>query len=1371
MGVKSIHLRLVLTEGGVQYLCPTLVRLSMKTNSLARTALPVVICIASCLTLGSVALAQGATASLRGTVYDAAGATIAGANVTLSNASTGFSRGTKTDNQGVYQFLELPPASYVVTVEAAGFAKVRRENVVLQVSNPATVNLTLSVTGGTVTVEVGGEAPVVNTTDATLGNNFNARQLTDLPSEGRDPAAILSLQPGVVYIGTVTDQQQGVDSRGGAVNGARSDQTNITLDGLDDNDQLEGYAFEGAMRTTLDSLQEFRVTTGNSDADQGRSSGAQINLVTKSGTNSIHGSVYEYHRPSFTVANDYFNKQAELAAGLPNIPGHILRNTFGATIGGPLKKDRLFYFAAYEGQRTADTTQVTREVPTQSLRDGFLQYLCNPSTDPNCVLGSNPNFSVTANGTFAPDLVATLTPAGFAALDQNCSANGTCPPTPGNPGGPGDNGLITNIGGANPNALFAQYPLPNSTSEGDLLNTEGYTFPGPAPVKHDTYIVKFDYKLNSSGSQTLFVRGNLQNDRAPDPPQFPGQPPFDVLTNNSKGIAGGYTALISKNLINNFRYAFIRQGVATNGVNNQDYVTFRGLDDTQGLQSPTVLTNVPVHNFIDDVSWTKGTHTIQFGTNWRLIHNNRESNGDNISYGYANLYWLDPSFIANQGISLDPSINPTYPLVDPNFGTSYDFAAIDATGIISQVYTEANQNKFGTQIQNGQLVPRHFQNFEGEMYLQDKWRVTPNLVVTYGLRYSLLQPPFENTGNQVAPTVDMHQWFTNRWQNAQRGITDQPDLTFALSGQANGGKPFWAWNYKNAAPRFAIAYSPHADSGFWHTLFGSAGKSSIRAGYGIYYDHFGEGVVNTFDRNGSWGLTSTFSNPAGVTTVDNAPRYTGLTGLPVLQATGLVAPSPSGFPYTPPNNPDTYGLAIAWGIDDHLKTPYSHVVDFSITRELPSNYVLEMTYTGRFGRHLLQEVDLAQPVSLVDPASGTSYFQATQMFAKMAAAGTPINNVTPIPYWQDLFPLAAGPDLLSGGSGATFGTVPCAPGTAPPNATATQNMYDAFYCFAGNETTALEIADAFCYPACAGASGTPFQYYQDQFSSLYAWQTRSNSNYNGLQITLRHAMSAGLQFDFNYVLSRSMDISSNAERVNSFDAATNTACSQGCVAYNNQAINAFSPDLWYAPSDFDTTNALNANFLWDLPYGKGRHWSSTNGFVNSVFGGWGLSGLARWTSGFPFSVSAGTGWSTDFELEGSSFVIGPKPKTGVFIGPDGLPNVFKDAQNIQCQCPYTPTGGGPVIFRDTYPGEAGQRNNFRGPGYFGIDGGLAKIWNFSETRLLRFSWEVFNVTNSVRFDAANALATEDLVDITSFGKFQRTLTTPRVMQFSLRFAF
>ena len=303
---------------------------------------------------------------------------VAGASVTLSNAATGFSRTTKTDGQGVYQFLELPPAAYVLTVEAAGFATVKRENVVLQVSSPATLNLALEVKGGTVVVDVTGEAPMVNTTDATLGNDFNARQLTDLPSEGRDPVAILSLQPGVTYIGNTTNIQQDSDSRGGAVNGARSDQSNITLDGLDDNDQLEGYAFEGAMRTTLDSLQEFRVTTGNYDADSGRSSGAQVNLVTKSGTNTVHGSLYEYYRPNFDVANDWFNKQAELEAGLPNVPGFILRNTFGGTVGGPIKKDRAFFFVAYEGQRTSDATQQTREVPTLSMTEGYSEVSLRP---------------------------------------------------------------------------------------------------------------------------------------------------------------------------------------------------------------------------------------------------------------------------------------------------------------------------------------------------------------------------------------------------------------------------------------------------------------------------------------------------------------------------------------------------------------------------------------------------------------------------------------------------------------------------------------------------------------------------------------------------------------------------------------------------------------------------------------------------------------------------------------------------------------------------------------------------------------------------------------------------------------------------------
>src|SRR5947209_12081438 len=735
----------------------------------------VALVIVCSLTLATLTLGQSATTSLRGTVSDAKGAVLSGASVTLNNQATGFSRTTQTDDQGIYQFLEVPPATYVLTVNSGGFATMKRDNVVLQVSSPATLNLTLQVQGSSEIVDVSGEAPMVNTTDATLGNNFNARQLTDLPSEGRDPVAILSLQPGVVYVGNNVDQTS--DSRGGAVNGARSDQTNVTLDGLDNNDQLRGYAFEGAMRATLDSLQEFRVTTSNYEASAGSSSGAQVNLGTKSGTNQIHGSVYEYHRPTIGVANDWFNKQAELRNGLPNRPQHILRNTFGGTIGGPIKKDRLFFFGAYEGQRTADQVQVSRVVPSASMRAGQLKYLCDPSSDTNCVAGTNnANLSVASNPTYAPLLVATLTPAGVANLDQGCSGTGTCP------WGPGPNPNILNMWSA------PTLPLPNGTSGGgDGLNSGSFTFAANSPFKHDTYILKLDYKITANGAHALFVRGNLQNDHHSQPPQFPGLPSNEFLTDNSKGIAGGYTALLSNTLINNFRYAFIRQGLGSSGLNTQPFNRLRGLSDVVGLTS-TVLTNVPVHNIIDDVSWTKGRHTLQLGTNWRFIHNHRQSNAQNLSEGYENLYWMNPSFIAGEGTSLDPGIDPTYPQVDGSFGTSYSFAAMQLMGIMSQVYSTANQDKNANLIPSGALVHRHFRNFEGEMYLQDKWNVTPDLTVTAGLRYSLLQPPYEGSGNQVSPTVNMHQWFTNRWKSMYQGVVNQPNLTFDLSGQANGKK-------------------------------------------------------------------------------------------------------------------------------------------------------------------------------------------------------------------------------------------------------------------------------------------------------------------------------------------------------------------------------------------------------------------------------------------------------------------------------------------------------------------------------------------------------------------------------------------------------
>ncbi len=233
--------------------------------------------------------AQTGTSSLHGTITDGKGASVGGAIVVISSPEIGVTLTTKTDRDGVYQFLEVRPSTYVLTVTATGFQTLKQSGVVLPVATPVTDDLKLEVGSVSTTIEVSGTALTINTQDATLGAAFNQAQISSLPFEGRDPVAILSLQPGVV---TVADRDQvntNADSRGGSVNGARSDQTNVTLDGIDNNDQLKGYAFTGALRATLDSIEEFRVTTSNAGADQGRSSGAQVALVTKSGGNDWHG--------------------------------------------------------------------------------------------------------------------------------------------------------------------------------------------------------------------------------------------------------------------------------------------------------------------------------------------------------------------------------------------------------------------------------------------------------------------------------------------------------------------------------------------------------------------------------------------------------------------------------------------------------------------------------------------------------------------------------------------------------------------------------------------------------------------------------------------------------------------------------------------------------------------------------------------------------------------------------------------------------------------------------------------------------------------------------------------------------------------------
>jgi hypothetical protein len=363
-----------------------------------------------CLVLGDSARAQTGTTSLRGTILDKSGAAVAGAMVTLSNSEQGFERTVSSSETGAYEFVGLTPGLYSLRVEKDNFQKFELNKVQLLVNTPATQTITLQLGSSTQTVEVSAITEILNTTDASIGTAFNENQIKQLPLEGRNVPELLSLQAGVVYTGNRSDINKDADTRSGAVNGARSDQSNLTLDGVDVNDQVNGYAFTSVLPVSVDSVQEFRVTTSSYNADQGRSSGAQVSLVTKSGTNSLHGSLYEYHRNTLTSANDYFVKNAELQSGEPNVAPKLIRNIFGASLGGPIKKDRLFFFANYEGYRQAEEASEQRIVPSDTLRQGIVIYQC-------AVAGQCPGGTISGTSFTTPAGYAALTPANLAALD------------------------------------------------------------------------------------------------------------------------------------------------------------------------------------------------------------------------------------------------------------------------------------------------------------------------------------------------------------------------------------------------------------------------------------------------------------------------------------------------------------------------------------------------------------------------------------------------------------------------------------------------------------------------------------------------------------------------------------------------------------------------------------------------------------------------------------------------------------------------------------------------------------------------------------------------------------------------------------------
>ncbi len=1330
--------------------------------------------VAAAVFLAALATAQS-TSELNGSVSDSTGASVRGAKITLTDAANGLQRTATSNGSGLYQFLDVPPGNYQLEASAKGFASYEASNVTLVVKTPSTLNIQFRVAGVATSVTVEGQAPLINRTDASLGNTVQEDQIAELPIADRNVAYLLSLQPGVAYLGGAAETNQDTDTRSGAVNGVRSDQSNITLDGIGVNDQNNGYAFTSVLNTPPDSVEEFRVTTANSNADSGYSSGGQVSLVTKSGTNAFHGSAYEYNRNTIFSANDPFLKESQLIAGQSNTAPKLLRNVFGVTAGGPIIKNRLFFFANYEGRRDAEGSSTLRNVPSATLRAGDLVYECQTLPDGSLDTTTCPGGTVNGVSGVQPGYYA-LGPTQIKGMD---------------PEGIGVNQAILN--------LLNQYPGANDFTAGDGSNTFGFRFSPNVDRSFNTYITRLDWHITSSGSEALFARGEMQNFKEPGVEQFPGEPAVTNLLDDSKGITIGLTSLLTPRLINDFHWGFVRQGQQYGGTSVYPGVFMNGIDSLVPFTRPTTAF-VPANQFSDSLSWTRGNHTFQFGTDLFLIRDNHSSYLNSFSDVQTNVVYLDTGGIAfpNSTSPLDPSNNKNpatgkpYPTVDSNFGPNYD----NATGIVMGIFAEGdgiyNFAHNGNALPQGQAINRHYAINDYEFFGQDSWRVNRRLTVSYGLRWVLEAPPYETNGYQVAPCIEafsfggcskqnVADWFNRSAALATAGepANSAGEIGFILGGPANHGPGLWNWDHKDFSPRIAVAWAPDTGDGWVSKILGKKDEFTVRGGYSIMYDHFGVPIVNSFDQNGSFGLSTRLGNSAGSVTAANAPRFTclipGSSGQSCLpqpcaslnNAGCLFGPAPAGgFPNVPSNT----AFAINWGLDQSVKTPYTHMFNFSLARQITSRSSLQVAYVGSVGRRLPMQVDMGMPTNLNDTASNTRYFQAATMLSKAAAAGTDVNSIQPIPFWENIFPGYAGVATqnalgIDNQSASNPNGLNCAPGKLPAKPTATQNVYEIWNCSTHNETLTLKFLDLpnlinnFTV-ALPNSKFGPFAFYHDQFSSLYAWRNIGTSDYNALQVTYNARWGANLQGQFNYTFSKSFDEASAAERVGPYEGTGGTG---NDLNGGGIVINSWDPLALRGLSDFNAYNQINANLVYRLPFGKGQALAgSANPVVNEVIGGWHVSGIFRWTSGFPITIDNGFTWATNWNIEGDAEPNGPppvasNPKNVVVDGVSG-PDIFKD--------PAAALGA----YRPEWPGESGVRNSVIGEGMFNIDTGVAKEFSLGEGRRLEFKWEAFNATNSVRYDVRGAQPSLSY-GAAQFGRYLGTITTPRFMQFALRLVF
>jgi hypothetical protein len=1297
------------------------------------------------------------TSTVTGTVFDSSGATVPTAKVELVDKDTGAKATTTTSADGQFTFPAVRPGNYSVTVTATGFRQAVLSSVKVDIGKSALLNISLELGQMTEVVEVTAGAGVeLQTLNASVGNVLDSNFLSQLPTLNRDATSLLLLQPMAVpgFNGPGGSGESNIS--GGAVAGARADQNTFMIDGGDATSNMEGgggynTGFQATPRavvpTPVESLEEFRVQTNNAGVDYSRSGGAEVQMVTRRGTNDWHGAAYWYHQNDELNANDWFrNNGFGHPTAAPIVNPEWRDNRYGGRIGGPIWKNRTFFFVHEEERHFFTQSVFQRLVPTPALRSGILKF---------------------KDGT---GVVRAYNLNGSAVVDPD---TGVSVPSSGlDPRGVGVSPAIT--------ATWALLPMPNDFSGGDGLRSAFFTSTSQNTTNEHFAVARIDHKINDKFDFMVSYRfgksdiipANIQEDIGGVASGCQRGVPCAIAQRplQPRYLVTGLTARLTPNLVNEFHFDWLRHWWSWIAPGARILPISSSLSDTpiQIWQESRTNGMVPInlntqqarerawngqdYTFIDNLSWIKGKHVWQFGGRAQIEHF-LHIRDDKVVGGIATpLYFAayGGDFTSVKPVSLG-SAPPFCPdntsganCLRPQDTNNWNRAYVSALGIIesgTQVLT-----RDGSLNAQPPLTPiiQHENVNSYELHFSDTWRLKPSLTFSYGLTWGVQMPPFDPTG-KTAMMIDVATnkvisagtLLTAKKEAALNGNVFNPTLGF-VPIKATGRKYPYDPDYTNWGPRLALAWSPNFSDGLLHSLFGS-GKTAIRGGWARAFDRInGVGVVLTPALGIGFGDLSVCRKPsltgacgAGGTTA-NTFRI-GVDGnhltMPPLPAVsgGVIIPGEGNIP-----GANSIYENRDFRLDPRRQIGGTDMFDFTIQRELPGNMLMEVGYVGRLARDLTQNIDLnAVPYMFTPKGVGQSYAQAFDAVAAQIQAGVSPNAVTPQPWFEF---------MLGGG-----GTVAAA------------NSEASYFATHGAGAAWFDLESSFVTGPLTAAT--------NQIASVDWTLSNGHSNYHAGFITLRKRPTHGLAFDLNYTISHSLD-------------------TLGLTQENTCAVtDAYFVDRSYAPSLFDRRHIFNALVNYELPFGRGKG-MATSGVADKVFGGWSVSGIYTAGSGLPMMVY-------DFGACGSEF--GSTPFNGAPIGlirtksgsigssrhnnptiknlgtnsaPGGFPNAFANPDEVAAQFRY-PT------FADNRMGLGAIRGLFR----WNFDFGVVKRTRITERFSTRFDVQFVNAFNHPMLGGGtsgqyfNAEANADLSTPETFGVLGQQFNSPRYIQFGLRLDF